>query len=74
MAAIRKVAHLVEPSRIVTISLDKSDNRFLECAESGEADCLVPGNTKHFPQSYQKTNIVTSRRFLDIFAKSGNQR
>jgi len=69
MAAIRKVSHLVEPTRAVTVSPDKSDNRFLECAE---ADYLVTGNTKHFPQSHQKTNIVTSRRFLDILAEYGN--
>ena len=46
------------------------DNRFLECAEAAEADYLVTGNTRHFPRSYQNTQIVSGRRLLDILAES----
>ena len=45
-------------------------NRFLECAEAAEADYLVTGNTRHFPQSYKTAQIVTGRRLLDIFSES----
>jgi len=72
MAAVRKVAHVVEPIRTVTVSPDESDNRFIECAEAAGADWLVTGNTKHFPQRHGKTIIVTSRRFLGILAESEN--
>jgi hypothetical protein len=37
MAAIRKVAHLVQPTHAVSVSPHESDNRFLECAEAAEA-------------------------------------
>jgi uncharacterized protein len=70
MDAIRKVAHVVEPIRTVTISPDESDNRFIECAEAAGADWLVTGNTRHFPQSYKGTRTVTGRQFLDIIAES----
>ena len=72
MAAIRKVAHLVKPNHTVSVSPHESDNRFLECAEAAEADWLVTGNTRHFPESHVQTKTVTGRRFLDILADSGN--
>jgi putative PIN family toxin of toxin-antitoxin system len=70
LAAIRKVAHLVEPAQTISVSPHESDNRFLECAEAAEADYLVTGNTKHFPQGHKKTKVVTGRRFLDILGES----
>jgi len=72
MAAIRRVAHLVQPTQAVSVSPHESDNRFLECAEAAEADWLVTGNTRHFPESHVQTKTVTGRRFLDILADSGN--
>ena len=74
LAAIRKVAHLVEPIQTVSASPDESDNRFLECAEVAQADYLVTGNARHFPPSHKRTKIVNGRRFLDILAESGNPR
>jgi putative PIN family toxin of toxin-antitoxin system len=69
LAAIGKVAHLVEPTKKLSISTHAADNRFLECAEAAEADYLVTGNARHFPQSHKTTKIVTGRRFLDILAR-----
>jgi predicted nucleic acid-binding protein len=43
-----------------------TDNRFLECAEAAEAAYLVTGNTKHFPECYGSTKIVTPRQFWDV--------
>ena len=72
MAAIRRVAHLVQPTQAVSVSPHESDNRFLECAEAAEADWLVTGNTRHFPPSHGQTRTVTGRRFLDILTESGS--
>jgi putative PIN family toxin of toxin-antitoxin system len=72
LSAIRRVAHLVEPIAAVSVSPDESDNRFLECAEAAEADYLVTGNARHFPESHKRTKIVNGRRFLDILAESGS--
>jgi uncharacterized protein len=70
LAAIRKVAYFVTPTQTLSVSAHESDNRFLECAEAAEADYLVTGNARHFPQSHKATKIVTGRRFLDILAES----
>ena len=66
LSAIRKVARLVETIQAIAVSPDESDNRFLECAEAAEADYLVTGNIKHFPQSHNRTKVVTGRQFLDV--------
>jgi putative PIN family toxin of toxin-antitoxin system len=65
LAGIRKVAHLVTPTQTLSISAHESDNRFLECADAAEAQYLVTGNTRHFPQSHKTTKVVTGRQFLD---------
>ena len=65
LAGIRKVAHHVTPTQTLSISAHESDNRFLECADAAQADYLVTGNTRHFPQSYKTTTVVTGRHFLD---------
>ena len=74
LGSIREVAHLVEATQTVSISIHESDNRFLECAEAAAADYLVTGNTRHFPQQHKETKAVTGRQFLDILAESENKR
>ena len=66
LTAIRKVAHSIAPTQTLSVSTHESDNRFLECAETANADYLVTGNIKHFPQTHKTTTIVTGRQFLDI--------
>jgi len=73
MAAIRKVAHLVKPNHTVSVSPHESDNRFLECAEAAEADWLVTGNTRHFPESHVQTKTVTGRRFSTFLLIPGTR-
>lgn len=71
LASIRKVAHLVEPIQTLSVSIHESDNRFLECADSAEANYIVTGNRRHFPARHKDTRIVSGRQFLDILAESG---
>ena len=59
-------AVMVQPPRRSTASRDEADNRFLECAEVADAEYLVTGNTKHFPERYKATKIVTPRQFWEI--------
>jgi uncharacterized protein len=61
-----KTGLIVVPERTVAVSPDEPDNRFMECAEAAEADYLVTGNVKHFPETHKRTEIVTGRRFLNI--------
>jgi len=65
---IRGLGTIVTPSRTLSVSTDEADNRFLECAEAADADYLVTGNTRHFPLTHHRTQIVTGSRFLEILA------
>ena len=65
---IRSKSHLVKPSRVLLVTKDPDDNKFLECADSARADYLVTGNTRHFPKFWKKTKVITSREFIDIAA------
>jgi putative PIN family toxin of toxin-antitoxin system len=58
-------AKLVHPSHTVEASPDESDNRFLECAETADAEYLVTGNKRHFPKVWKDTKIVNAREFLE---------
>lgn len=66
MELIRNVSILVKPSRLLSISPDEPDNRFLECVEAAKADYLVTGNKRHFPASLGNTQVVNARELLEI--------
>jgi uncharacterized protein len=67
LADIRSASHLVQPSRKISeIENDEPDNRFLECAAAAGAEYIVTGNTKHFPQTFETTAIVTPKQFIDL--------
>jgi putative PIN family toxin of toxin-antitoxin system len=65
LARIRAAALLVHPVEQVTAALDPDDNIFLECAEAAQAHCLVTGNSRHFPERWEATRILTPRQFMD---------
>ena len=65
---IRSKSHLVKPARVLLVTKDPDDNKFLECADSARADYLVTWNTLHFPKFWKKTKVITSREFIDIVA------
>ena len=66
LTELRRVGELVKPTGHVSESPDETDNRFLECAETGSADYLVTGNLSHFPKKWGTTQVVTIRRFLEL--------
>jgi putative PIN family toxin of toxin-antitoxin system len=67
MALIRKNGLLVHPTDTAMAARgDESDNRILECAGAGEADYIVTGNTKHFPETFEQSRVVTPRQFIDL--------
>jgi putative PIN family toxin of toxin-antitoxin system len=61
-------SHLVKPSRILRVTRDPDDNKFLECADAARADYLVTGNQRHFPRFWKNTKVITSREFIGIVA------
>jgi putative PIN family toxin of toxin-antitoxin system len=64
LGLLKAEATVVAPPHRITESPDESDNRFLECAESAEADYLITGNKRHFPERWKSTRIVNAREFL----------
>jgi len=67
LALIRKNGLLANPTIAATAAKgDESDNRILECAGAGQADYIVTGNTKHFPETFDQSRVVTPRQFIDI--------
>ena len=46
---------------------DPWDQMFIEVAVSGNADCLVTGDLRHFPQQARTgVSVVSPRAFLDL--------
>ena|ERR1700692_3255956 len=62
-------AEQVTPSFILKESPHEPDNRFLECAETVQADYLVTGNSRHFPKHWKNTKIVNARQLIDLLKK-----
>jgi predicted nucleic acid-binding protein len=58
-------ARLVRPANAVEASPDEADNRFLECAETIDAEFLITGNKRHFPKTWKGTKVVNAREFLE---------
>ena len=54
---------------------DPEDEVFLEVALSGNAQCLVTWNLKHFPeQNLQGVRVASPREFLELFRNRGGSR
>jgi putative PIN family toxin of toxin-antitoxin system len=62
---IRRVVTWIEPRTTLAIADDEAVNRFLECAEAGDADYLVTGNLRHFPATIGRTPIINARRLVE---------
>lgn len=52
----------------MTAAGDPDDNIFLECAEAAEANYVITGNTKDFPDVWALARIVTVRQFFEVVA------
>lgn len=67
MTRIRASVSMVVPTVRVDAANDPDDNMFLECAQAGDADYIVTGNTRHFPKTWKKSRVVTPREFIDAW-------
>ena len=47
-----------------TLALDEDDNRFVECAQAAQANYLVTGNLKDYPDERGPTRAVNARELL----------
>jgi putative PIN family toxin of toxin-antitoxin system len=66
LAMFRGRGELIVPKASTAVSVDPDDTKFLQCAETAQADYLVTGNKRHFPGgSYRVTHIVSASELLD---------
>ena len=65
---IKSNSRPVKPVRSLQVTKDPDDNRFVECADAARADYLVTGNQRHFPRSWKRTKVITSREFISVAA------
>ena len=60
---------LLSPEVSSTVSPDPGDTKFLDCANAAQADFLVTGNKRDFPDApYDTTRVVTARELLASIA------
>lgn len=59
---------LIEVSHHVTICRDPSDNKYLELALSGKADCIITGDPDLLAlHPFEKIPIISPKEFVDHF-------
>jgi len=65
-AFLRDHAEIIVPNVFVTDLPDADDAVFIETAVSGNADCLVTGNKKHFPaRACCGVPVLSPREFIE---------
>jgi putative PIN family toxin of toxin-antitoxin system len=68
---IKAKSKIVKPKSLEFTLKDPADNKFLECALAGKVDCLVTGNTRHFPSpTYKGIKVISPREFWAIYKES----
>jgi len=72
LKSLMEILTLVVPQQKINKIKYGPDNRILECALAGEADCIVSGDKKHLlPLSeFERIKIVTASQLLKIVRDS----
>lgn len=66
LAMFRNRGELIMPKAVTAVSVDPGDTKFLQCAETAQADYLVTGNKRHFPEAtYGVTRVASASELLD---------
>jgi uncharacterized protein len=66
LAMFRNRGELIMPKAVMAVSVDPGDTKFLQCAETAQADYIVTGNKRHFPEAtYGVTRVASASELLD---------
>jgi putative PIN family toxin of toxin-antitoxin system len=66
LAMLRNQGELFAPAVSTAVSVDPGDTKFLQRAEAAQADYIVTGNKRHFPEaSYGVTRVASASELLD---------
>ena len=64
---LAEAAQVVTPGKRLRVLADEPDNRILECAEAGEADCIVTGDKAMLKLGfYGHIQIISLRQYLSM--------
>jgi hypothetical protein len=68
LGLLREEGRLITPGETLYLSPDETDNRYIECAVTGNADYLVTGDKQHLLPigQHQGTLIVSPAVFLAL--------
>lgn len=62
---LAEMAEMVKPVRKIGVFKDNPDNRILECAEAGQAACIVTGDKVMLQlKQYKNIRLVSLREYL----------
>lgn len=62
---LTEMAEVLKPEHTVSVFKDDPDNRVLECAEAGLADCIVTGDkTMLRLKQYRNIRLISLREYL----------
>ena len=62
---LSEMAEMVKPTRKVVVFKDDPDNRVLECAKAGQAECIVTGDKAMLQlKQYGNIRLVSLREYL----------
>jgi predicted nucleic acid-binding protein len=62
----RRQGELFHPGASGAASTDPANTKFMQCAEAAQADYIVTGKKRHFPESaYGMIRIVSAGELLD---------
>lgn len=68
LKSLHGIAELVEPQTTIRVCSDPDDDKFLELALDAQAQYLITGNKRHFPNgSYKNIQIVSPKEFVSLF-------
>jgi putative PIN family toxin of toxin-antitoxin system len=63
---LTEMAEMVKPSHTVDVLADDPDNRILECAQAGQADCIVTGDKAMLQlKRYRNIRLISLREYLE---------
>ncbi len=66
LATFRHHGELFQPEHSPIVSPDPADTKFLHCALTAEADFIVTGNRRDFPDfPYGSTHVVNATELID---------
>ena|SRR3989338_332593 len=59
--------HIIEPSNKFDIVRDKNDNKIIECAYDGKANCIVTGDSDLLDlKEFKSIRILSAKEFLNM--------